>query len=115
MKKIPRIVPWTSPEEFQQVHKWLYEKSPNLRELGVKRVQLYFIILFSNKKKIKIYFLLLQVKAWSSRGRVPHAIASTSAFVEVSLRDEFGYGKISNHELRLLYSMVFIRYENNLI
>jgi hypothetical protein len=60
------------------------------------------------KKVFLIYYL--QVKAWSSRGKVPHAVVSTAAFVEVSLRDEFKYGNISNHELRLLYSMVFIRY-----
>ncbi|CAG8447055.1 4288_t:CDS:2 [Funneliformis caledonium] len=92
MKKIPRIVPWTSPEEFQQVHKWLYAESPKSRELGVKRV-----------------------KAWSSRGRVPHAILSTAAFVEASLRDDLGYGKITTHELRLLYSMVFVRFVNGMV
>ncbi|CAG8513617.1 14171_t:CDS:2, partial [Acaulospora morrowiae] len=85
MLRIPRIVPWTSPQEYQQVYEWLYSDSLNLRELGIKRV-----------------------KAWSSRGKVPQAIVCTSAFVEVSLRDEFG--KISNHELRLLYSMIFIRH-----
>ncbi|RGB29493.1 Las1-like-domain-containing protein [Rhizophagus diaphanus] len=92
MIKIPRVVPWTSLEEFQQVHQWLYAESPNQREIGVKRV-----------------------KAWSSRGKVPHAVVSTAAFVEVSLRDEFSYGNISNHELRLLYSMVFIRFVNGMV
>ncbi|GES98618.1 Las1-domain-containing protein [Rhizophagus clarus] len=92
MLKIPRIVPWTSLEEFQQVRQWLYSESPNQREIGVKRV-----------------------KAWSSRGKVPHAVVSTAAFVEVSLRDEFRYENISNHELRLLYSMVFIRFVNGMV
>ncbi|CAG8671159.1 11794_t:CDS:2, partial [Acaulospora colombiana] len=77
MFRIPRIVPWTSPQEYQQVYQWLYSGSPDLRELGVKRV-----------------------KAWSNRGKVPQAIVCTAAFVEASLRDESG--KISNHELRLL-------------
>ncbi|CAG8694411.1 14445_t:CDS:10, partial [Dentiscutata erythropus] len=55
------------------------------------------------------------VKAWSTRGKVPHAVVSTAAFVEVSLRDKFSFGKISNHELRLLYSMVFIRFVNGMV
>lgn len=45
MIKIPRVVPWTSLEEFQQVHQWLYAESPNQREIGVKRVLLYLVFL----------------------------------------------------------------------
>ncbi|CAG8571201.1 4557_t:CDS:2, partial [Diversispora eburnea] len=94
MASIPRIVPWTSPQEYQNVYQWLYSDSPELRELGVKRV-----------------------KAWSSRGKIPQSIVFTAAFVEASLRDEFSFGKIkvSNYELRLLYSMAFIRFVNGMI
>ncbi|CAG8554813.1 6517_t:CDS:10, partial [Gigaspora rosea] len=86
------IVPWTTLEEYQQVYQWLYSEDPKQNELGVKRA-----------------------KAWSARGKVPHAVVSTAAFVEVSLRDKFSSGKISNHELRLLYSMVFIRFVNGMV
>lgn len=92
MSRFPRIVPWTTLEEYQQVYQWLYSDDPNQNELGVKRA-----------------------KAWSARGKVPHAVVSTAAFVEVSLRDKFSSGKISNHELRLLYSMVFIRFVNGMV
>jgi hypothetical protein len=55
------------------------------------------------------------VKAWASRGKVPHAVDSTAAFLEVWLRDGMG-GSVSSHvtehELRLMYTMVFIRYSH---
>ncbi|KAK9766447.1 rRNA-processing protein las1 [Basidiobolus ranarum] len=90
----PRVVPWTSNEEYEQVYSWLYAEAPDfhLRELGVKRV-----------------------KAWKSRGRVPQAIETTAGFVEISLRDYFESGRISSHELRLMYTMVFIRFVNGLV
>ncbi|CAJ0909943.1 10338_t:CDS:2 [Entrophospora sp. SA101] len=92
MPKIPRIIPWTSPEEFTQVHEWLYSENLNLKKLGVKRV-----------------------KAWINRGKVPHSIISTSSFVEITLSDEFNEGKLSQYELRLLYSIVLIRFVNGLV
>jgi hypothetical protein len=57
--------------------------------------------------------LLDQVMAWASKGKVPHAIDSTSNFVEVMGRD--ASNAVSEHELRLLYSMAFIRFVNGLI
>ncbi|CAG8653561.1 6119_t:CDS:2, partial [Ambispora leptoticha] len=98
MYRIPRVVPWTSIDEYEQVYQWLYAEAAELHELGVKRV-----------------------KAWSSRGQVPHAIISTASFVEVSMRDNYynnkqhSMNRISEHELRLLYSMVFIRFVNGMV
>ena len=54
-----------------------------------------------------------QIKAWTSRGKVPHAIDSTATFVEIQLRDL--HHALSDHELRLLYSIAFIRFVNGLI
>ncbi|KAI9019464.1 Las1-like-domain-containing protein [Phycomyces nitens] len=97
MRPIPRIVPWTSFNEFEQVYKWLYEdteKAPELVELGIERV-----------------------RAWSSRGQVPRAVESTVAFAQVRLRDRNGLGGhwLSQHELRLMYSMAFIRFVNGMV
>ncbi|RKP15365.1 Las1-like-domain-containing protein [Piptocephalis cylindrospora] len=91
-KRLPRVCPWTTEEEFGQVHRWLYAPStdPTSQELGVKRV-----------------------KAWSSRGRVPHAAEHTASFIEVGLRDR--YGALTQHELRLMYCMCFIRCINDLV
>ncbi|CAG8702155.1 15241_t:CDS:2, partial [Racocetra fulgida] len=61
--------------EYQQVYQWLYSDDPKQNELGVKRA-----------------------KVWSARGKNPHAVVSTAAFVEVSLRDKTSFGKIYNHE-----------------
>lgn len=117
MSSIPRVVPWTSPQEYQNVYQWLYSDSPELRELGVKRVfeiLKFFDFISSTFNNFfffkKNYSTFKKVKAWSSRGKIPQSIVFTAAFVEASLRDEFAFGKISNHELRLLYSMAFIRY-----
>ncbi|KAI9228973.1 MAG: Las1-like-domain-containing protein [Piptocephalis tieghemiana] len=91
-KQLPRVCPWTTEEEFKQVHHWLYAPAtdPTSQELGVKRV-----------------------RAWSARGRVPHAAEHTASFIEVGLRDR--YGSLTQHELRLMYSMCFIRCINDLV
>ncbi|RUS17970.1 Las1-like-domain-containing protein [Endogone sp. FLAS-F59071] len=94
MPRIPRIVPWTSHKEFQAVCQWLYDTDhPNQRELGVKRV-----------------------RAWSSRGRVPHAVDCTASFVEALLRDRLAARpRLSQHELRSMYSMTFVRFVNGIV
>jgi len=58
-----------------------------------------------------------RVKAWKSRGKVPQAIEMTSTFIEVQLRDQFtsGPAKISQHELRLMYTMAFVRFVNGIV
>ncbi|KAJ8329877.1 rRNA-processing protein las1, variant 2 [Batrachochytrium dendrobatidis] len=55
------------------------------------------------------------VKAWISRGKVPHAVLSTSSLVEVSLRDTGLFSMVSESELRLQYSMIFVRFVNGLV
>ncbi|KAJ3081646.1 rRNA-processing protein las1, partial [Quaeritorhiza haematococci] len=105
--RLPRSVPWTSTAEWEQVYSWLYAppEFPHLYELGIKRV-----------------------KAWASRGKVPHAIDATAAFLEITLRDRLpgskygnvigvlgGVGSLSEYETRLLYSMAFVRFINGLV
>ncbi|TPX66075.1 hypothetical protein SpCBS45565_g04717 [Spizellomyces sp. 'palustris'] len=81
-----RSVPWAKQEEWEEVYSWLYASDVHLQEKGVKRV-----------------------KAWASRGKLPHSVDSTATLVEVWLRD--GYGRpVSEHEVRLMYTMAFIRY-----
>ncbi|KAL1924814.1 uncharacterized protein VTP21DRAFT_4468 [Calcarisporiella thermophila] len=88
--RIPRIVPWISADEHLQVYDWLYASDPHLRALGVKRVRM-----------------------WASRGKVPHAVDSTATFVELQLKDrERGCSAL---ELRLMYSMAFVRFVNGLV
>ncbi|KAI8831088.1 Las1-like-domain-containing protein [Chytridium lagenaria] len=93
--RLPRVVPWTTPEEWSQMFAWLFSPDPMQRLIGVKRV-----------------------KAWSSRGKLPLAVDSTAAFVEVWLRDGLGGSipsGISEHEIRLMYTMVFIRFVNGMV
>ncbi|KAH8548796.1 Las1-like-domain-containing protein [Umbelopsis sp. PMI_123] len=97
MPRIPRIVPWSSYQELEDVYNMLYFDGPEAehqRDLGVQRV-----------------------KAWKSRGKVPHAIQMTATFIEVQLRDQFAAGpaRISQHELRLMYTMAFVRFVNGIV
>ncbi|KAJ1554220.1 Ribosomal biogenesis protein las1l, partial [Cladochytrium tenue] len=99
--RLPRIVPWASQAEWDDVFSWLFpdpaEATPPavLRSRGVKRV-----------------------KAWASRGKVPHAIDATASFAEVWLRDGMGGSHTSDlteSELRLMYAMAFIRFFNGIV
>ncbi|KAL0081566.1 Las1-like-domain-containing protein [Phycomyces blakesleeanus] len=97
MRPLPRTVPWTSFNEFEQVYKWLYEDTemaPELVELGIERV-----------------------RAWSTRGNIPRAVESTAAFAQVRLRDRKGLGGhwLSQHELRMMYAMAFVRFVNGIV
>ncbi|KAF9922918.1 rRNA-processing protein las1 [Linnemannia zychae] len=95
--KLPKLVPWHSPSEFIQVHQWFYpppleDGSPDIRaqECAVRRV-----------------------KAWEARGKLPHAIDSTAAFMQVVIRD--WTQTCSDQDLRHMYSMVFIRFVNGYV
>ncbi|KAG0209077.1 rRNA-processing protein las1 [Mortierella sp. NVP41] len=95
--KLPKLVPWHSPAEFIQVHQWFYpppteDGSPDIRaqECALRRV-----------------------KAWEARGKLPHAIDSTAAFMQVVVRD--WTQTCSDQDLRLMYSMVFIRFVNGYV
>ncbi|KAI9314431.1 Las1-like-domain-containing protein [Dichotomocladium elegans] len=88
---IVRQIPWTSFEEFQMVQQWLYSDSPEEAQKGLDRVA-----------------------AWASRGKLPPAIASTAAFVQLRLRDR-GVPIITQNELRLQYAMSLIRFVNGIV
>ncbi|KAI8613946.1 Las1-like-domain-containing protein [Chytriomyces sp. MP71] len=81
-----RIVPWATFSEWEQVRGWLFGQ----RIEGVRRV-----------------------KAWASRGKVPAAVDATALFVEIAIRDAAGV--VSEHELRLMYSMAFVRFVNGVV
>ncbi|KAF9174253.1 profilin, required for normal timing of actin polymerization in response to thermal stress [Mortierella sp. AD011] len=53
------------------------------------------------------------VKAWEARGKLPHAIDSTASFVGAIVRD--WSQTCSDQDLRLMYSMVFIRFVNGYV
>ncbi|OUM65198.1 hypothetical protein PIROE2DRAFT_60187 [Piromyces sp. E2] len=108
-RKQPRIVPWTSIQEWEQVYHNLYSgywsNDYSTIEKGIKRI-----------------------KAWKSRGKVPQAIESTATFMEIYVRDCIStnlsycpnddlkyFTPISENELRLLYTMTFIRFVNGII
>ncbi|RUP15453.1 Las1-like-domain-containing protein [Jimgerdemannia flammicorona] len=95
MPRIPRIVPWTSYEEFETLYQWFYA-DPQLNQLRERAIK--------------------RVRAWASRGRVPHAIECTANFVEVSLRDRpESRPRLSQQELRTMYTMTFIRFVNGIV
>ncbi|KAI8840384.1 Las1-like-domain-containing protein [Chytriomyces cf. hyalinus JEL632] len=81
-----RVVPWSDFTEWEQVRYWLFTHQHE----GVRRV-----------------------KAWASRGKVPAAVDATAVFVEVLLTDQAG--RVSEHELRMLYSMAFVRFVNGVV
>ncbi|KAF9356224.1 profilin, required for normal timing of actin polymerization in response to thermal stress [Mortierella sp. AD094] len=53
------------------------------------------------------------IKAWEARGKLPHAIDSTASFVGAVVRD--WSQTCSDQDLRLMYSMVFIRFVNGYV
>ncbi|ORY48242.1 Las1-domain-containing protein [Rhizoclosmatium globosum] len=85
-KRIGRVVPWASHSEWEQTYHWLYAHQIE----GVRRV-----------------------RGWASRGKVPHAVDATAMFVEIWLRDRSGL--VSEHELRLMYSIAFVRFVNGVV
>ncbi|KAF8952174.1 rRNA-processing protein las1 [Entomortierella lignicola] len=95
--KLPKLVPWHSPAEFIQVHQWFY---PPLTEDGTPDIQ-------AQERALR------RIKAWEARGKLPHAIDSTAAFVGAIVRD--WTQTCSDQDLRLMYSMVFIRFVNGYV
>ncbi|KAG0024452.1 rRNA-processing protein las1 [Entomortierella chlamydospora] len=95
--KLPKLVPWHSPAEFIQVHQWFYAP---LTEDGTPDIRAQECA-------------LRRVKAWEARGKLPHAIDSTASFVGAIVRD--WSQTCSDQDLRLMYSMVFIRFVNGYV
>ncbi len=88
-----RTVPWANPEEWKYIFKLFYDSNPIQNKLAVDRV-----------------------KAWNSRGKVPHAIESTSILTEVGLQDTLStMSTCSPKELSLLFAMALIRFVNGII
>jgi hypothetical protein len=93
--RLPRIVPWKSNEEWDYVYSCLYCTSSSIQQLGVDRV-----------------------KAWRSRGKVPHSVDSTASFLEVQLHDllhQSGKSQTSASQLQMMYTMVFVRFVNGIV
>ncbi|KAI9101207.1 Las1-like-domain-containing protein [Phlyctochytrium arcticum] len=99
-RRLPRYIPWAKQEEWDAIYACLYAadtpESINMRYKGVK-----------------------MAKAWASRGKLPLSVDTTAKLVEIWLRDGCGgrYGPptLSEHEMRLLYCMVFIRFVNGVV
>ncbi|KAJ2802315.1 rRNA-processing protein las1 [Coemansia guatemalensis] len=90
--KAPKIVPWTSTEEYMNVADWLY--STELRE---------------RKRGVAV------VKAWRARGRVPAAIEATANLAEILIADQERRQGMSISQLRHMYSMALIRFVNSIV
>jgi hypothetical protein len=57
-----------------------------------------------------------RVRAWQSRGKVPHSVEATAALVEIGLaRAGEGGGGRSENEIRLMYSMALVRLVNGIV
>ncbi|KAG0350248.1 rRNA-processing protein las1 [Podila minutissima] len=95
--KLPKLVPWHSPAEFIQVYEWFY---PAPLEDGTTDIRAQECA-------------LRRIRAWEARGKLPHAIDSTASFVQVVVRD--WTQNLTDQELRLMYSMVFIRFVNGYV
>ncbi|KAF9571389.1 rRNA-processing protein las1 [Mortierella alpina] len=95
--KLPKLVPWHSPAEFIQVHQWFYPPSMDDGNPDIRAQEC----------------ALRRVKAWEARGKLPHAIDSTAAFMQVVIRD--WTQTCSDQDLRMMYSMVFIRFVNGYV
>ncbi|KAJ2848655.1 rRNA-processing protein las1 [Coemansia brasiliensis] len=90
MTRVPKIVPWTSTEEYVGVGECLYSQELSEQKRGVA-----------------------VVKAWRARARVPPAIDATANLVEAMIADhELG---VSISQLRHMYSMVLIRFVNSIV
>lgn len=88
-----RSIPWSSAEEWKEVYYFLYSNDYALQKVGINRV-----------------------KAWASRGKLPHAVESTSTLFEVQLQDGLtSLSTLSDRELCQLYSICLIRFVNGFV
>lgn len=91
----PRITPWADEKE------WLYVKRCFYPGAGAPEAEDPRILAIN------------RVKAWSVRGRVPHAVLSTQMLTSVHLKDQSQV--LSSLEARLLLSMTLTRFVNGLL
>ncbi|KAJ3341350.1 Ribosomal biogenesis protein las1l [Gonapodya sp. JEL0774] len=107
-----RVVPWKNAHEWERLYSSLYAlvKTEPWDDMALEFAQ------WGVEKTA-----VSKAKAWRSRGTLPPAIDSTASFVEVALRDPHFVRngtfeqELSEHELRILYSMVFVRFVNGLV
>ncbi|KAI7833825.1 Las1-like-domain-containing protein [Kickxella alabastrina] len=92
MSKIPKIVPWTSTEEYMSVAECLYSTDTSERKCGVAIV-----------------------KAWRARARVPVAIDATANLVEMTIAGQEQRQGLTINQLRHLYTMALIRFVNTIV
>ncbi|GAA5985704.1 hypothetical protein JCM10908_007080 [Rhodotorula pacifica] len=100
---MPRVVPrktaWSTRQEFRLVFDRLFASEGDiaLQQDAIGRIQV-----------------------WLNRGQCPHAVESTAALLQLILRDaqpstSTAAQTVSEHELRLSYSMAIIRFVNSLV
>ncbi|KAJ2157261.1 rRNA-processing protein las1 [Coemansia sp. RSA 552] len=92
VQRVPKVVPWTSSEEYAAVSECLYSA-----DLGEQR------------RGVAI------VKAWRARGRVPAAIDATANLVEVAVADRERRPGMAVNQLRHMYSMALVRFVNSIV
>ncbi|KAJ2725813.1 rRNA-processing protein las1 [Coemansia sp. Benny D115] len=92
LARVPKIVPWTSTEEYIVVAECLYSPDIDERRRGVSIV-----------------------KAWRARARLPVAIDATANLVEMSITEEKRGKETTTNQLQHLYGMALIRFVNSII
>ncbi|KAJ2233610.1 rRNA-processing protein las1 [Coemansia sp. RSA 1722] len=91
MSKQPKVVAWTSTEEYLNVSECLYSADIAERKRGVAIV-----------------------KAWRARSRLPVAIEATASLVEMSIVGQERNG-VNITQLRHMYAMALIRFVNTIV
>ncbi|KAJ2310307.1 rRNA-processing protein las1 [Coemansia sp. RSA 2705] len=92
MVRVPKIVPWTSTEEYMGVGDSLYSDDAGERRRGVAIV-----------------------KAWRARGRVPVAVDATASLVDMLDADTSRAAGVTGTRLRHMYAMAMIRFVNSIV
>ena len=95
----PRLVPWCSWDEWGEAKECFFDACSSAGSISSKAEQL--------QRGIAL------VDMWRLRGQVPHACDSTAQLAEVSLTDSSA--RLSQNELRLIYSMIITRAVNGLV
>ncbi|ORX73632.1 Las1-domain-containing protein [Linderina pennispora] len=92
MSLIPKVVPWTSTEEYLGVSDCLYSDDIVERKRGVGIV-----------------------KAWRVRGKVPAAIDATANLTEIWVADQERSTTMTNNQLRHMYTIAIVRFVNTIV
>ena len=92
-------MPWCSWDEWSEARECFFDTSCIGNNIN------------SNAEQLQRGVALVDM--WRLRGHVPHACDSTAQLVEVSLT--CGRARLSQSELRLIYSMIITRAVNGLV